>query len=305
MKATQLFIGGLFSLVFILSGCGSDSSDDAVPYNPNALLSGDYTIYQIGENINGVHTLEVDVNSDGNGNGTFSIVAHSQGGSLPTPPAPFTYSVASDRTFSATPTTPGTNTDYGMLSVGGGLFVIVDANTPVDTDNEKMMAVGLSTDCNATPTLTQFRLGLMGVDDPAGTAVNYTALVDLDFTSLQYTVVYHSIVGSGAGDDIIYSPSPNNDCTFTFELPGILGQGSGFVSPDGRTLALADTDVADQDIYVAFGLQKSSGLSNSDLSGDYWLGQMGEMPDPLSLGRIPYTSQVDATSQGNGSANAT
>lgn len=115
----------------------------------NAVLNGNYQIHQVGKGAAGRYTSRVNITADGLGGGTWSIASHSAGdmGS-----GLFTYSVASDGTFSVTTKdatgTVTIGTDYGIVSADGSLFAITDTNPvasamPPIEDAEIIMAVGV------------------------------------------------------------------------------------------------------------------------------------------------------------------
>ncbi|MBE9515912.1 MAG: hypothetical protein IME93_02920 [Proteobacteria bacterium] len=296
-------ISGLGNIIIalIIVACGGDGGNGAVSYNGK--LNGNYVIHQIGENATGIYTTRVNVLSNGNGTGTFTIVEHSQ--KAPEPAAPFSYTVAANRTFSAN---NGIGTDYGILSADGSLFIMVDAEItgdPEDTDGEIIASIGLSTDCTTAPTLSgDYQLGQIMVDLAGVPApITYTTLVDIAFgTPNIFTIVEHSDPTSiGATGEFTYLV--NSDCTFEIDNggPELL---YGVAAADGSMFAIVDANPADTEIKLTVGIQKSTVTQdNSLLSGNYWMGQFSE--DNSTGVPINYTAQVDVNSLGDGSGSAT
>jgi len=296
-----LFLIILLASSAVFYGCGG-GGDNPPPPNFDGNLAGTYLLHQIGEDSNGIFTSQVEVTSNGDGTGSF-VISRDSRGAPPAIPVPFTYSVAADGSF--TVNVQG-NTEHGFISADGRTFIMVDADT-ADGDNETVLAVAMKKDCTTPPTIigNSYQGGQIGEENLTTTPVMVTARVDLTIqggTVGGFTIVEHSGGATGAVGDFTYTA--NNDCSIT--VNNGVDDLYGIVSQDGESFVLVDTNPngpppADA-IALFVAIKKSSGMGDWILSGDYQLGQAGETIMGTSLF---YTSQVDVTADGNGSASGT
>lgn len=300
MKRFPYTIAYVFIALNLMASSCFNGDDGVSPANYNEKLKGNYLINQVGQNSNGVYTAQVEINSDGNGAGTYNVTRHSQGNTTVSPQA-FTYSVASDRTFIVN---NGIGEDHGIISNDGSMFIIVDAQTTAtDTDGEIIFSIGLSKDCSVAPTISgDYQIGQIAVDYST-TAQLYTSRVDITvdpLTTNTFAIVEHSLGHTGSGD---FTISVQPDCTIT--VNNGLGDDFGIASSDGSLFALVDAvevePSGDNSILLAVGIEKSAGMDNSLLVGDYWLGQLAQDTTVVAQ---EYASQVNVNSQGDGTASA-
>ena len=296
----SLALAFVIPLPLFTTACFHDDGNEII-LDYNSSLKGTYLVQQAGENSNGVYIAQIEVTSNGNGSGNFNILRHSQGHTTPSP-ATFTYNVSKDGTFSVN---NGGGDDSGIVSQDGSLFVIVDAQTPsFDTDGEAILSIGIKKNCTTAPVLSgDYQIGQIAVDYSTATPLVFTSRVDISMTSSNtgtFTIVEHSLGHTGSGD---FTLATNSDCTIV--VNNGLGDDFGIASKDGSLFALVDADEtgdSDNSIVLAIGVKKSTGLTNSSLTGDYFLGQMGQNTSGVSPAN--YTSQVNIYSQGDGTGNA-
>lgn len=281
----------LCTLVF-LAGCGGGGKNRP---DYRADLSGTYLVHQIGQNSTGVYTTQVEVVSNGDGTGTYTIVSHSQGDTGVD--IPFDYSVSS---LGELEVTHHMNTDYGILANENGSFVLIDTDT-ADTDGEIVLAIGMKTGCTVVPLLSgDYQLVQIEVNSSGGTPVLQTSRVDLTFGPNSgegsFTIVGHSAGASGAQGFFTYVV--NSDCSVV-----VNGIHHGVVSEDANQFVIVNTDPADNSVLLAMAIKKSSTQDNTLLTGSYRFVQYEE--DLSQIDPVDDIIMADVFLAGDGTGDVT
>jgi hypothetical protein len=220
-----------------------------------SVLQGDYIISQIGANATGVYTSRVSITSNGDGTGTWTILADSSSSSNVGLTGTFAYTVDKTGTFSITTTINTTviGTDYGIVSADGSMFVLMDSD-PTDGDGEVILAVGVKKSTGAPALTGSFEMNQIGWNTASNSIETSKVNIVSGATSgtLNATIVGDSEVaniGISVPATVVMSP----DGTFTIDN----GTGSldhGMVSSDGRIFTGSDASLTDGDSEIIFSI---------------------------------------------------
>ena len=107
---------------------------------------------------------------------------------------------------------------------------------------------------------------------------------EIGLNSTPYSV-RSEVVGYGDGHlewNDITAPHGSGSFPITVAADGRImvdGADNGIISPDGNAFATADTDAMNA-LGLRFGLKKSTGMTDSNLSGEYIIGAIQLSPDP-------------------------
>jgi hypothetical protein len=222
-----------------------------------SVLQGDYIISQIGVNAKGVYTSRVLITSNGDGTGTWTILADSSSSNNVGLTGTLAYTMDTTGTFSATTSINNTviGTDYGIVSADGSMFVIIDSDPDVvDADGEIILAVGVKKSTGAPPLTGSFEMNQIGWNTTSNSIETSKVNLVSGATSgtLNATIVGDSevaIIGYSVTATVVMSP----DGTFTIDN----GTGSldyGMVSSDGRIFTGSDASLTDGDSEIIFSI---------------------------------------------------
>ncbi len=220
-------------------------------------VQGEYIVSQASARIEGAAnafvfaTSQLRIELDNAGAGNWAYIQDSRGNSGG---GNLTYTLnPTDGTFTVT-TDPG-GTDSGIFSPDGNMLIMMDSLSRDDVDgSDGLLAVGVKKSTSAPALSGKYQVHFIGNDMDAGAywqfATRMDAVVDAANSEFDCTVLADS---RGAAPGTTF-PAPFTavaaDGTFTISDDGV-----GIVSPDGSFIAAVDTDNADNEIKLIFGLR--------------------------------------------------
>lgn len=246
--------GSIFSMVDtdptdddteIFLGIGVEMSTDM----DVSKLDGNYTICQIRRDAGGTNTSRISIGFDGAGVIAGLIEADSDDPG-PYDPISGTYTVAGNGTMGMV--LQGITKDFtGIVSPDGNIFVILDTETPNDTEVLMMVGIKESSGMSVSSLSGDYQLNTFSGDSPG--ASTWTGRIDGTFDGAG-TVSAHILAES---DD----PNPTDppDMAYTVADDGtlVLDGITGIVAPDGDSFIIVDTDSEGSDVMLMIGIAKS------------------------------------------------
>lgn len=271
-------------LLFILScGGGGSSGGGSGNVNPagtgmtDADLSGTYFVGEIRVEDSVGTSTAMEVDCDGAGNLTATLIADSSGDSGTDTQ---TYSVADDGVLTVGSDAPGESIK-GQLSSNGQYLNLVDVYA---AGNDLGIVFGIirSTGMTNADFDGTYIMSQIGFDpDPWSAMIRLTADGNGNFDYEQ--------IGSGDSGSGTYNVDDDGSLT-------IIGDANAYaqLSPDGSAFLMVDvSDYA----FLALGIRKSSGMSNTDFYGTYHSVAFEFENEDIDSA---LTARVDLTSDGTG-----
>jgi hypothetical protein len=294
MKQQRTIVKGIIiflaAISFALAGCGDDDNNSSTDDNSgdlSDLLEGAYALFTF---TNDEYNQENNVNFDGAGSLSSTIIYDSSGDT-----GEFSGSYAVETTGE---TKIDSTDSVGIVAADGGSFSLIDSISSGGVDGELMLGFGIKAasgmadaDLNGDFVFCQIRYN---------TSTSVAAASYFEFTmngdgSWAGDTTYDSdgIDGTALSGD--YSVSEDGGVAVTIE--GANKDLQGNISANGNLLVLIDEETPnDDEILLMVGLKKTSGADNSLLSGDYQINALGMD----KTGGGAWASRINASADGAG-----